>query len=206
MSEKQNMEEKVKLVVVGDSGVGKSSLTGSFAGLKFNSKSISTIGIDFKLKIVVKDGKKYKIHIWDTAGQERYKTITNNYYRLSDGIIFVYSVTDKNSFLNVQNWINDANLRINLNDVQKILIGTKCDDVQNRIISYEDGEYFAKCHRIRFFETSAKTNQNVEEAIMSLVFMVIQERSKLKNSGEIKQIKTENIIYQKPRSTHKSFC
>lgn len=198
--------DTVKLVIIGDSGVGKSSLTIKYAtNEKFNPNSTSTIGIDFKLKQVMINEVKYKIQIWDTAGQERYRTITNNYYRMSEGIIFTYSITSKKSFQNVKNWLSECSLRVNTNDIPKILVGTKCDDVAHRVVSYEDGESLARGCGMKFFETSAKTGQDVDKAFMELIHMVIDKRNKPKESPKKPNIKEKQKEKEKEKP-NKSWC
>ncbi|XP_030321142.1 ras-related protein Rab-13 isoform X2 [Calypte anna] len=136
-----------KLLLIGDSGVGKTCLIIRFAEDNFTSTYISTIGIDFKIRTVDIDGKKIKLQVWDTAGQERFKTITTAYYRGAVGIILVYDITDEKSFQNIQNWMKSI-------------------------------KELAKEHGIRFFETSAKSSINVEEAFSSLARDILQKSSR----------------------------
>ncbi|PWA23827.1 hypothetical protein CCH79_00010970 [Gambusia affinis] len=165
-----------KLLLIGDSGVGKTCLIIRFAEDNFNSTYISTIGIDFKVKTIEVDGKKVKLQVWDTAGQERFKTITTAYYRGAMGIILVYDITDEKSFENIQNWMKSIKELTSSNQittstvsqnasagVSQMLIGNKCDIESKRKVSKETGEKLAKDHSIRFFETSAKSSINVEE-------------------------------------------
>ncbi|XP_008429973.1 ras-related protein Rab-13 isoform X1 [Poecilia reticulata] len=151
-----------KLLLIGDSGVGKTCLIIRFAEDNFNSTYISTIGIDFKVKTIEVDGKKVKLQVWDTAGQERFKTITTAYYRGAMGIILVYDITDEKSFENIQNWMKSIKENASAG-VSQMLIGNKCDIEPKRKVSKETGEKLAKDHGIRFFETSAKSSINVEE-------------------------------------------
>ncbi|CAI5662248.1 unnamed protein product [Oreochromis niloticus] len=151
-----------KLLLIGDSGVGKTCLIIRFAEDNFNSTYISTIGIDFKVKTIEVDGKKVKLQVWDTAGQERFKTITTAYYRGAMGIILVYDITDEKSFENIQNWMKSIKENASAG-VSRMLLGNKCDIEAKRKVSKETGEKLAKDHGIRFFETSAKSSINVEE-------------------------------------------
>lgn len=199
--------DTVKLVIIGDSGVGKSSLTIKYAtNEKFNPNSTSTIGIDFKLKQVMYNDIKYKIQIWDTAGQERYKTITNNYYRMSEGIIFTYSITSKKSFQNVKNWLSECSMRVNMNNIPRILVGTKCDDTSHRVVSYEDGESLARGCGMTFFETSAKTGQDVDKAFTELIHMVIDKRNQPKEPNKIDPKKPPTIKEKQKEKPNKSWC
>lgn len=114
------------------------------------------------MKTVEVDGKKIKIQIWDTAGQERYKTITQTYYKGAMGIILSYSVTDRESFGNIENWMRQINQHAS-EDVCKILIANKCD-MPERVITYEEGKKLADSYGLKFYETSAKENLNVQDA------------------------------------------
>ncbi|XP_032568835.1 ras-related protein Rab-13 isoform X1 [Chiroxiphia lanceolata] len=156
-----------KLLLIGDSGVGKTCLVIRFAENDFSSTYISTIGIDFKIRTVDIDGKKIKLQIWDTAGQERFKTITTAYYRGAVGIILVYDITDEKSFENIQNWMKSIKENASAG-VERLLLGNKCDMEGRRKVRQEAAEKLAKEHGIRFFETSAKSSKNVEEAFRTL--------------------------------------
>ncbi|XP_061632833.1 ras-related protein Rab-13 isoform X2 [Phyllopteryx taeniolatus] len=128
-----------KLLLIGDSGVGKTCLIIRFAEDNFNSTYISTIGIDFKVKTIEVDGKKVKLQVWDTAGQERFKTITTAYYRGAMGIILVYDITDEKSFENIQNWMKSIKENASAG-VSRMLLGNKCDIEAKRKVTKETGE------------------------------------------------------------------
>ncbi|KAK8598807.1 hypothetical protein V6N13_076753 [Hibiscus sabdariffa] len=140
-----------KLLLIGDSGVGKSCLLLRFADDSYLDSYISTIGVDF----------------WDTAGQERFRTITSSYYRGAHGIIIVYDVTDQESFNNVQQWLNEIG-RYASENVNKLLVGNKCDLTSKKVVSYEAAQAFADELGIPFMETSAKNATNVEQAFMAM--------------------------------------
>ncbi|KAI8978976.1 GTP-binding protein ypt2 [Pilobolus umbonatus] len=157
----------IKLLLIGDSGVGKSCLLLRFSEDSFTPSFITTIGIDFKIRTIELDGKRIKLQIWDTAGQERFRTITTAYYRGAMGILLVYDTTDERSFNNVRNWF--ANIEQHASEgVNKILIGNKCDMEGKRVISTEQGKALADELGIRFIETSAKANVGVEDAFFDL--------------------------------------
>ncbi|XP_069041597.1 uncharacterized protein [Lepisosteus oculatus] len=171
-----------KLLLIGDSGVGKTCLIIRFAEDNFNSTYISTIGIDFKVKTVEVQGKKVKLQVWDTAGQERFKTITTAYYRGAMGIILVYDITDEKSFENIQNWMKSIKENASAG-VSRMLLGNKCDIEAKRKVSKETGEKLAKDHGIRFFETSAKSSINVEEAFIALAGDILLKTGKRPGAG-----------------------
>jgi len=163
-----------KLLLIGDSGVGKTCVLFRFSDDAFNTTFISTIGIDFKIKTVELNGKKIKLQIWDTAGQERFHTITTSYYRGANGIMLVYDVTNQKSFDNISKWLRNIEEHAS-EDVEKMLLGNKCDMDDKRVIPKERGELIAKEHGIKFFETSAKCNINIETAFLSLATDILNK-------------------------------
>ncbi|TRY99280.1 hypothetical protein DNTS_022829 [Danionella cerebrum] len=149
-----------KLLLIGDSGVGKSCILLRFADDTYTESFISTIGVDFKIRTIELDGKTIKLQIWDTAGQERFRTITSSYYRGAHGIIVVYDVTDQESYNNVKQWLKEIDRYANEN-VNKLLVGNKCDLTPKKL-------EFADSLGIPFLETSAKNATNVEQAFMTM--------------------------------------
>eukprot|EP00397_Hematodinium_sp_SG-2012_P041352 GEMP01045520.1.p1 GENE.GEMP01045520.1~~GEMP01045520.1.p1 ORF type:complete len:214 (+),score=45.28 GEMP01045520.1:31-642(+) len=177
MSVKRDYDHLFKLVLIGDSGVGKSCLLLRFADDKFTDSYITTIGVDFRFKTIPVEEKTVKLQIWDTAGQERFRTITSAYYRGADGIIMVYDTTDRSSFERVDEWLVEVNRYANENTC-KILIGNKCDLEDERQVSKEEGQKKADELEVQFMETSAKDATRVEDAFhsMSGELMIIQEK------------------------------
>ena len=162
-----------KLLLIGDSGVGKSCLLLRFADDSYTESYISTIGVDFKIRTIEMDGKTLKLQIWDTAGQERFRTITSSYYRGAHGIIVVYDVTDEESFRNVKQWLGEIKTYAS-QDVTRLLVGNKCDlPPSKRVITEEMGREFAESLGIEFLETSAKNASNVEEAFGSMAQQIM---------------------------------
>jgi len=157
----------IKLLLIGDSGVGKSCVLLRFSDDSFSPSFITTIGIDFKIRTIELDGKRIKLQIWDTAGQERFRTITTAYYRGAMGILLVYDVTDERSFNNIRNWIRNIEQHAS-EGVDRILIGNKCDMTDKKVITAEQGQALADEFGIRFVETSAKSNIGVEDAFFAL--------------------------------------
>jgi len=167
MTSARNYDFLIKLLLIGDSGVGKSCCLLRFSEDSFTPSFITTIGIDFKIRTIELDGKRVKLQIWDTAGQERFRTITTAYYRGAMGILLVYDVTDERSFNNIRTWF--ANVEQHATEgVNKILIGNKCDWEEKRVVSKEQGQALADELGIPFMEVSAKANINVDKAFYSL--------------------------------------
>jgi len=157
----------LKMLLVGDSGVGKSCLLLRFSDGTFTHSFMPTIGIDFKVRTIAIDGKDIKLQLWDTAGQERFRTITAAYYRGGHGVVLVYDVTDQNSFNHVKTWMKSIETHAS-QGVNKILVGNKADMNDKRVVSTEQGKELAERYGIEFYETSAKTGLNVEEMFMLL--------------------------------------
>ena len=156
-----------KLLLIGDSGVGKSCLLLRFAEDTYTESYISTIGVDFKIRTIELEGKTIKLQIWDTAGQERFRTITSSYYRGAHGIIVVYDVTDLESFNNVKQWLHEID-RYACENVNKLLVGNKSDLDSKRAVQFETAKEFAESLGIEFLETSAKNATNVEKAFHTM--------------------------------------
>ncbi|KXS22278.1 GTP-binding protein ypt1 [Gonapodya prolifera JEL478] len=156
-----------KLLLIGDSGVGKSCLLLRFADDTYTESYISTIGVDFKIRTIELEGKTVKLQIWDTAGQERFRTITSSYYRGAHGIIVVYDTTDKDTFHNVRQWMQEID-RYASEGVNKLLVGNKADLVNKRQVETAEAKEFADSLGIPFLETSAKNATNVEQAFLTM--------------------------------------
>lgn len=156
-----------KLLLIGDSGVGKSSLLLRFSDDAYETTFNSTIGVDFKIKTIDLDGSLVKLQIWDTAGQERFRTITSSYYRGANGIIVVYDVTDPESFENVKNWLQEID-RNAARGVQKLLVGNKNDLASKKAVDHGTAKEFADELSMPFLEASAKNSSNVSAAFVSM--------------------------------------
>ena len=198
MGEGKEYDYLFKILLIGNSGVGKSSLLFRFSENIWEKEFIPTIGVDFvsniniikkqKLKSIEVDGKKVKLQIWDTAGQERFKNIQASYYKGANGILVVYDITNKESFEHVNSWLIEIEKNGNKN-VFKILIGNKNDLEEQRAVTKEQGEEFASINGMDFFETSAKTAYQVQEAFIQLTKDIMKNVSKEKNTEMKKSIK-----------------
>ena len=160
-------------MMIGDQAVGKTALLVRYADDDFNEVLLPTIGIDFKIKTIQLQGSAMKLQIWDTAGQERFRTITQAYYRGAMGILLIYDVTNTKSWSNVRNWVR--NIEGNApQTVNKILVGNKCDLASMRQVSTQQGEQLAREYGIKFFETSARSNLNVNDVFLTLATDVVE--------------------------------
>lgn len=189
-----------KILLIGNSGVGKSSLLLRFADDTFTDNFMPTIGVDFKIRTLEVDGKTIKLQIWDTAGQERFKTITSSYYKGAHGIIVVYDITDKESFKNIDTWMNEVEKHASDN-VSRILWGNKSDMDESRQVSTDEGKELADQYNIRFMETSAKESANVEEAF---TLMTKEIKSRVVHTEARKPAQTgKKLSGQKPKKLEK---
>jgi len=179
---KKDYDYLFKLVLIGDSGVGKSCLLLRFADDNFTDSYISTIGVDFRFRTITIDKKTVKLQIWDTAGQERFRTITSAYYRGADGIIMVYDVTSAESFDHVEEWLSEVDRYANENTA-KLLIGNKADLIDEKQVSEETAQKFADKLSIPFLETSAKTATNVDQAFLTMAKELIKAREQAAANG-----------------------
>jgi len=172
----QNFDYMFKLLIIGNSSVGKTSFLFRYADDSFTSAFVSTVGIDFKVKTVFRQDKRVKLQIWDTAGQERYRTITTAYYRGAMGFILMYDVTNEESFNAVQDWCTQIKT-YSWDNAQVVLVGNKCDLEDERVVSTERGKQLADQLGLEFFETSAKENINVKAVFERLVDIICDKMS-----------------------------
>jgi small GTP-binding protein len=161
----------LKYILVGNSYVGKSSILTNYLHGNFNDLHSTTIGVDFGVKRIKLNNNNYKLRIWDTAGQEKFKSIVQTYYRDVIGAILVYDICDRSSFDNIMNWIK--NIKCNTNNTMAfILVANKTDKATERVISTQDGEFFAEMNNMLYIETSAKMNTNINEIFDTLTVHV----------------------------------
>ena len=179
-----------KILLLGDSGVGKSSLLLRYTKNQFNQDIRSTIGVEFGVKYLKVDNIQLKIQIWDTAGMERYRALTSSYYKGAKGVIVVYDVCRKKSFENVDRWISDFKSKAE-EDAVILLIGNKSDLINQREVNTEEAIDKSQKIKLAFMETSAKNNENVHKAFLTLIKEIIKIYRE-KNSEFINDIEEKN--------------
>ena len=157
-----NYDYLLKYIIIGDAAVGKSNLLLRFTQNDFKNEYQLTIGVEFGAKNIEINNKKFRLQIWDTAGQENYRSITRAYYKNSVCAILVYDISNRESFEHISNWIEDC-LAQSPKTVFMVLVGNKSDLEDYRQVTFKEGEEMAKNNNIMFFETSAKTGENVEK-------------------------------------------
>lgn len=170
-----------KLIIIGDSGIGKSCLLNRFSDDVYTDAYISTIGVDFKIRTIEIGGRVCKLQIWDTAGQERFRTITSSYYRGAHGIVIVFDITNPDTFTNCEMWLTEIQ-RYASDQASRILVGTKSDLTDRRKISFADAQEFAAKHGMEYIETSAKHGTNVETAFIKLAKQLCSNNRAIKET------------------------
>ena len=182
MAEIEEYEMMVKVILIGDSGVGKTNIMSKFLKNQFMEESKATIGVEFGSKLFNHEGHKIKAQIWDTAGQEKYKAITGAYYKGSKGALVVYDITQKKTFENIEKWVNDLKAAGDPK-ITIILIGNKNDLDDKRQVSKDQGEEKARSFGCAFLETSAYSGDNIDKAF-NLMVKEIYEKFSNDSTGE----------------------
>ena len=190
-----NYDKTCQILLIGDSSVGKTSLIQRYANGIFKEEYLATVGLDYYTKQEMINNINVLVKLWDTAGQERFKALTPNYFRNAEGVVLAYDVTNSESFENLKFWINS--IKSNLGEknifIPIIIIGNKIDMEDMRDITKEDANKFAKENNYKYFETSAKTGEGVDEAIRDLVNQVLANSDKNEAAkGERKSVKIED--------------
>ena len=174
MTENQLPELKIKILIIGDASVGKTSLLLKYVDNYFPETHMATIGVEFKEKAINTPKYKVTLNIWDTAGQERFKSITKSFFNKTNGILFVYDITSEKSFSGVKNWIKDSEF---YGKFESVLCGNKIDLEQQREVKKDTLKEFGLKKKMEVFEASAKDGTNVNKAFQKLVDLILKSRS-----------------------------
>ena len=184
MTETETEEPVYKILLLGDSTVGKTCFLLRYTDNTFLDLHMSTIGLDYRLKTMILDNQRIvKVQLWDTAGQDKYRAITRNYYRGAHGIILLYDVTNEKTYDNIKKWITSIKEEIS-DQICIVLIANKIDNVQERKVNKEKGEKLAETYGIKLFECSAKTGEGVNESVFYLVEKIVESDPDFKNKGK----------------------
>lgn len=180
-----------KIIIVGKSSVGKSSLILKFTDDKFTENYLTTIGVDFKFKSFKLKDEAFKLQIWDTAGQERYKTISKTFYRVAHAAIIVFDITSRNSFENMANmWFPEVENNCDRDVI--VIIGNKSDMESQREVSFQEANDFAMKHNCSYFETSAKSGSNVEKVFFEITEVIYAKERMKTNTNKEEKLNLEN--------------
>ncbi len=186
-----------KILTIGESNVGKTCLLLRYTDNKFVKNHLTTIGIDFRAKVINYNGKSVKLKVWDTAGQERFRNITQQYYKSADGIVLVYDVTDRESFEKVNNWIKQINMYTQTDKIGIVLLGNKID-IAARDVTSEEGIEMAQTYGIKHFETSVLNNINVEESFKFLTEEIMKKKNIDLSKEVVRSSGASGIALDKP--------
>lgn len=198
-----------RVVLIGDSGVGKTALLLRFCDDIFDLSFVSTIGIDFRIKSITVQGKRVKLQIWDTAGQEKFQSVASSYYRNAHGIMLVYDVMDAHSFIHISKWVNNISKSAS-SDIRMVLIGNKCDQEDNlKVIVKDRGKSLARELEIPFIEASAMNDFNVDNAFELVTRMILErqlEKEKETESveNEVVDLNAHDLVHGKTKCCLKS--
>uniref|UniRef100_A0A3P9NYI1 Ras-related protein Rab-3 n=1 Tax=Poecilia reticulata TaxID=8081 RepID=A0A3P9NYI1_POERE len=182
-SSDQNFDYMFKILIIGNSSVGKTSFLFRYADDSFTPAFVSTVGIDFKVKTIYRNDKRIKLQIWDTAGQERYRTITTAYYRGAMGFILMYDITNEESFNAVQDWSTQIKT-YSWDNAQVLLVGNKCDMEDERVVVSDRGRQLSEQLGFEFFEASAKDNINVKQTFERLVDIICERMTETMDNND----------------------
>jgi small GTP-binding protein len=162
-------EYMIKILTLGDTTVGKTSIVLQYTTQKYNTQILSTIGVDFKSKVINIDNNKVKMLIWDTAGEERFRNIASQYYNGADGALLIFDITKKSSFERIVYWINELSQKKNINELGLLLVGNKIDLEKERQVQKEEAERFAKENNLKYYEVSAAKNINIDNMMLDII-------------------------------------
>ena len=197
-------DERIQLIMIGESGVGKTSLIRRYTNNIFNTNHLETIGIEFFNKEERINDQIIQIKLWDTAGQEIFHSLTKNFYRKADGIIIVYDITNKESFERIQDWVKSVYDNTDTyKEIQMIIVGNKIDLEERREVSKEEGLKIGKYFEIDFFEASAKNAEGVRNFMIKIIEDILNNKVNNRNSINIKNYKNGNDVEDNERNC---FC
>ena len=184
---------KYKIMVLGESKVDKTQLIKRYTKDQFGGVYLTTVGMDFQDKIIEIEDKKVRLQIWDTAGQERFRNVTKSYFQSFQGFVLVYDIANKRSFESLYFWMDQIKLN-GPENVKTILVGNNCDLINERQVSFEEGENFAKKYNIKFFEASAKDGTNVNELFFYIANEIYQENKENKANKILEKKGLERFV------------
>ena len=191
-------EINLKILLIGDTSVGKTSILSKYIDDKFDEVHISTIGVEFKVKNLTIKGKKVKLRIWDTSGQERYRSITQNFYRNANGILYIFDLTRKESFENIKDWLIES---YNCDSkVKKLLVGNKVDLDKNKQMDKQIIENYAEKKEMKYYEVSAKMGTNINKIFRELAESILSGKSENEMNEEFSENANDNIDRKKDGS------
>ena len=202
-------EIDLKILLVGDTSVGKTSILSKYIDDIFEENQISTIGVEYKVKSLIINGRKINLRIWDSSGQERFRSITQSFFRNAEGILYIFDLTEKKTFEGVKQWLIDSE-SYNLN-IKKILVGNKVDLVEKRKVEKEIIDNFVKKIQLKYYEMSAKDGTNIDNVFRELAEMILsgfseEDLNEKLNISDLGQKKDGSFIITNPKKNQKKKC
>ena len=202
-------EIDLKILLVGDTSVGKTSILSKYIDDIFEENQISTIGVEYKVKSLIINGRKINLRIWDSSGQERFRSITQSFFRNAEGILYIFDLTEKKTFEGVKQWLIDSE-SYNLN-IKKILVGNKVDLIEKRKVEKEIIDNFVKKIQLKYYEMSAKDGTNIDNVFRELAEMILsgfseEDLNEKLNISDLGQKKDGSFIITNPKKNQKKKC
>ena len=202
-------EIDLKILLVGDTSVGKTSILSKYIDDIFEENQISTIGVEYKVKSLIINGRKINLRIWDSSGQERFRSITQSFFRNAEGILYIFDLTEKKTFEGVKQWLIDSE-SYNLN-IKKILVGNKVDLIEKRKVEKEIIDNFVKKIQLKYYEMSAKDGTNIDNVFRELAEMILsgfseEDLNEKLNISDLGQKKDGSFIITNPKKNKKKKC
>ena len=192
-----NYDNICQILIIGDSSVGKTSIITRYTNGTFKEEYLGTVGLDYYTKEEIIDNKTIRVKLWDTAGQERFRSLTQNYFRNAEGVLLTFDLTSNESFDSLKEWINSIKKNMESQNIYipLVIIGNKLDMEELREIKKEDAEKFANENNYKYFETSAKTGEGIDNSIRELIILVLKNKGQIDDQKEARansmQIKEE---------------
>ena len=199
--EKENEDEnelKYKILFLGETQVGKTSLIIKYTESTFQQGGITTLGVDLKYKYLKKDNKNLRLDLWDTAGQERFRNIAKSFYNGANGIIFIFDLASSESFDKLKFWIEDSKDKITDNNIELLMVGNKSDLIDERVVTKEKIQKLSEQYNIPYFETSAKIGEGIEEMFNTLINKLLLRKEIRQNNDDDETKNYNNSITLKP--------
>ena len=202
MSSNNEIKLTIRLLLLGDSSVGKTSILNKYIANKFIENNIATLGVEYMDKTVDYNNFKIKLQIWDTSGEEKYRSITKSYYKNAEGLLVIFDITNEESFNHVKNWINEA--KDNNSDIKIILVGNKLDFENERKVAKDRAIKFAENNSLQYFETSAKSGKNIHKSFKAMIDLILDGKSEQDILNEFK--KPQKTVSVNDDKKKKSCC
>ncbi len=201
MNSEQEPDIILKILIIGDTSVGKTSILANYNGDNFDEKAIGTIGVEYLYKTITYKNMRIKLQLWDTSGEERFRSITKNFYRNANGVFLVYDITKEESFQNIRDWLRD--IKEYNGDLKIIILGNKLDLIDQRVVTTERATNYASRNNLQYLETSAKDGTNIQKSFDNLIELILGGRTKEEILDEIVHKDTSLTLVSESKSKGK---